>query len=199
MPVPKPGPCRPGARPVPASGGASDPCHRAPRGGGTHPPPAQLGDQVGSSLGLPLGKRTSRASVPAGGDGDRATCMKAGETQSGCGRVCWGLQHAGVRPEPSEKVTPSCSNSASCVGCCPRAPGLPREGRGVGCRCGASEVRQGALGHSPLAQAGPRCPRGDLSELLHQSAAQSQACQLPRTIWEGLDSPSDGEAEPSPE
>lgn len=57
----------------------------------------------------------------------------------------------------------------------------------------------GASGHSPLAQAGPRCPRGDLSERLGPSAAQSQACQLPGTIWEGLDSPSDGEAEPNPE
>lgn len=55
----------------------------------------------------------------------------------------------------------------------------------------------GASGPSPVAQAGPRCPRGDLSERLGWSAAQSQACQLPGTIWEGLDSPSDGEAEPN--
>lgn len=124
-------------------GESASPAIGPPRGG---PSPAQLGEQVGSSRGLPLGKRTSRVSVPAGGDGDRARCVKAGWTQRGCRRVCWGLQHAGVRPEPSEKVTPSCSNSASGVGCCPGAPGLPTEGRGVGCRCGASEMRQGALG-----------------------------------------------------
>lgn len=56
-------------------GESATPAIGPPRGG---PSPAQLGEQVGSSLGLPLGKRTSRVSVPAGGDGDRARCVKAG-------------------------------------------------------------------------------------------------------------------------
>lgn len=168
-----------------------------PRPSGPGPPQPNLATRL-AALAFPLGKRTRGACVSAGGDGAGGTAtvrtrVKAGETERGVPSGCVGgcrtqgsrrdgrlwRKRLRVAPTPEGRALLSRRPLPSQGG---ERSGMPLGAQRCGRECGGS-------GQAPLAQAGPRRQRGDLSEFLGQRAVQRQARGLPGTIWERPDNP----------